>query len=171
MREAEVRARATALLDQLQAGEASAAEELLPLVYSELHRLAQRALTRGSGHTLQTTDLMNEAWLRLVESASAPWRSRDHFLAVAARAMRSVLVDRARSRGSLKRGEGRRADVDLDLVVTELEARSGDLVVLDEAREALQRMDPTLARIIEMRFFGGMSHPSIARALYARMAN
>lgn len=156
---------ATALLLELQGGDESAADELLPLIYAELHRMAQRALAKGNGHTLQTTDLMNEAWLKLVESSGAAWRSRDHFLAVAARAMRSVLVDRSRSRGALKRGGGRRAEVDLDAVVSKLEAHSTDLVLVDEALETLGRADRELARIVEMRFFGGMSHASIARAL------
>ena len=163
--ESDVQASATALLVQLQGGDDSAADEFLPLIYTELHRIAQRALAHGRGHTFQTTDLMNEAWLKLVESAGGRWRSRDHFLAVAARAMRSVLVDRSRSRGALKRGENRRAEIDLDEVVSMLEEHSTDLVRVDEALETLQGADPQLARIVEMRFFGGMSHESIARAL------
>lgn len=160
-----IRERATRLLRLLQSGNADAGDELLPMVYGELQHLASRALARGQGHTLQTTDLMNEAWLRLVQHSGSEWEGREHFLAVAARAMRSVLVDRARKRGTIKRGGAPRAELDLDMVVDGLEARSDHLVRVDEALETLQRAAPELARIVEMRFFGGMSHGDIARAL------
>lgn len=134
------------------------------LVYAELRRLARRAMSRqGPGHTLQTTALLHEAWLRL-EKLDARWESKDHFLAVAARAMRSVLVDHARRRGAEKRGGGRQR-VDLDDVVDGLQQRSADLLALDEALAELTRLDEELARIVEMRFFGGLKHPAIADLL------
>jgi RNA polymerase sigma factor (TIGR02999 family) len=156
---------ATVLLRRMRAGEARAADELLPIVYAELHRLARRAMaSRPPGHTLQTTALLNEAWLRLAQSQGASWEDREHFLAVAARAMRSVLVDHARRRGALRRsGPGER--VDLDRVVTLLEESATDLVALDAALEELAAMNAELARIVELRFFGGLKHPAIATVL------
>lgn len=160
----EPRGDATILLRRLQEGDGRAADELLPIVYAELHRLAQRAMAGRGGQTLQTTALMNEAWIRLVDGDGAEWESRNHFLAVAARAMRSVLVDRARRRGALKRG-GARVELELDAAIDELEERAPDLVALDDALEKLAEVDETLVKIVEMRFFGGLSQPAIAEVL------
>ena len=158
-------ARTAVLLKRMRDGDVDAAEELLPVVYQELHRLAERALGRQNpGHTLQTTALLNEAWIRLVEAEGGDWKSRNHFLAVAAKAMRSVLVDHARRRGAEKRGAGR-ARVELDEALDLLEQRSSDLLALDEALEELATMDESLARIVELRFFGGLKHPEIAELL------
>lgn len=159
------RSHATEILVRLGQGDQAAAEELLPIVYDELHALARRAMISGSDMTLQTTALLNEAWIRLIESSGRDFDDRGHFLGVASRAMRSILVDRARARGTLKRGSGARVDLDLDATVEQLEDCSTDLVRVDEALASLARADPVLARIVEMRFFGGCNNPSIAEAL------
>ncbi|MCP3916467.1 MAG: sigma-70 family RNA polymerase sigma factor [bacterium] len=152
------------LLRRIDEGDADAAQELLPIVYGELRRLASRAMAKqGPGHTLQTTALLNEAWLRLVDRSGKSWENRDHFLAVAATAMRSVLVDHARRRGSGKRAVGAR--VDLDDAVAAFEHRSTDLLALDVALDELAARDAQLARIVEMRFFGGLKHSELARVL------
>lgn len=156
---------ATRLLRRLREGDERAADELVPLVYAELHRLARRAMADlPPGHTLQPTALLNEAWVRLTHGGGAGFEDREHFLAVASRAMRSVLVDRARRRGARKRGGGAER-LELDRVVAVLEERSADLVALDEALEDLAQLDPELARIVEMRFFGGLKHPAVASVL------
>jgi len=156
---------ATRLLERMRYGDDAAAEELLPIVWGELHARASSALRSQAGATLQTTDLIHEAWLKLVGGDGTEWRSRDHFFGVAARAMRSVLVDRARKRGALKRGEGARVDLELDRLVVSLEESSGDLIALDDALVALESRSPELARVVELRFFGGLSHASIAALL------
>jgi len=154
-----------AILERLRRGDEAAREELLPFVYDELHRLAQRALARAPvAPTLQTTALLNEAWMRVGEGEGRDFEGREHFLAVAARAMRSVLVDHARRRASQKRGGGVQR-LDLDEVVELMEARSEGLVALDDALNEFAEVDETMARIVELRFFGGMTHPEIARAL------
>ena len=154
--------RTTVLLQRMQDGDRGAAQELLPVVYSELHRLAERAMGRqNQDHTLQATALLNEAWIRLVEAEGGEWKSRNHFLAVAATAMRSVLVDHARRRGADKRSGGRQR-VELDRALDLLEENSTDLVALDEALCELAELDTSLARIVELRFFGGLKHAEIA---------
>lgn len=146
------------------APDSSDADPRSDLVYAELRRLARRAMSRQApGHTLQTTALLHEAWLRL-EKVGARWESEEHFLAVAARAMRSVLVDHARRRSADKRGGGRQR-VDLDDLVDVLQQRSADLLALDEALAELARLDEELGRIVELRFFGGLKHPAIADLL------
>ena len=158
----------TVLLERYQQGDARAADRLVPLVHDELHRLAHRILSRSPpGRTLQTTDLLNEAWIRL-DRGREGYSGREHFLAVAARAMRSIVVDRARRRGAERRG-GNAERVDLDLAVDVLEAAVPDLVELDAALEELARVRPTLARVVELRFFAGMSHPDIARVTGASL--
>jgi RNA polymerase sigma-70 factor (ECF subfamily) len=157
--------RPTLLLQRLNDGDSAASEELLKIVYAELHGLARRAMAREpGGHTLQPTALLNEAWMRLFDSASSDWQGHSHFLGVAARAMRSILVDHARRRGAEKRG-GDRVRMDLSEAVASFEERGTDLVVLDEALEELAEVDPELARIVELRFFGGLKHPEIAKVL------
>ena len=155
----------TQLLGRMSAGDASAANELLPVLYEELHALASKFMReRPSGTTLQPTALVNEAWLKLVDAqAASGFESRSHFLGVAARAMRSVLVDYARRRGALKRG-GAHERVPLEHVVDLFEENGGELLALDEALTRLAEMDPELGRVVELRFFGGLSVEETARA-------
>jgi RNA polymerase sigma factor (TIGR02999 family) len=151
-------AKATLLLRRMSGGDDRAAEELMPLVYGELHALAARFMGgHAAGHTLQPTALVNEAWLRLIEpTLGATFENRAHFLGVAARAMRSVLVDHARRRGAQKRG-GAHERVPLEDIAALFEERASDLLALDEALTRLSVMDPQLGRIVELRFFGGLS--------------
>jgi RNA polymerase sigma factor (TIGR02999 family) len=160
----------TDLLRAWSAGERDAFDELLPLVYNELHRLAARAM-RGQpdGHTLQTTALVHEAYLRLVDREVGPesvvWQSRAHFFAVAARAMRSVLVDHARARRAAKRGGGRRR---LEVTVAPDGAdqeRNIDVIALDEALGRLAEMDQRKVRLVELRFFTGLGIEDAAEVL------
>jgi RNA polymerase sigma factor (TIGR02999 family) len=159
-------AKATMLLRRLSSGDDGAADELLPLVYGELHALAARFMgERAAGHTLQPTALVNEAWLRLIEpAAGGSFESRAHFLGVAAKAMRSVLVDHARRRGAQKRG-GALERVPLEDIAELFEERASDLLALDEALTRLAAMDAQLGRIVELRFFGGLSVEETARTL------
>lgn len=154
------------LLDRARQGDASATDELLPLVYEELRRLADQFLAgEQPGQTLQPTALVHEAYLRLVGPASASWENRAHFFGAAARAIRRILIERARARRRLRRGEGARP-LALDDVVDPAapEARL-DLLELDEALERLAQIDAQKARIIELRFFGGLSTEETAEAL------
>lgn len=157
----------TRLLEAWNDGDASAAEALVPLVYNELHRLAHFALDReAEGHTLQTTALVHEAYVRLV-GADLAWEGRRHFLSVAARAMRQVLVDYARRRRSQKRGGGQVAE-DLDAVerlVPGGMAPDEGLLELDEALERLFALDERKGRAVELHYFGGLSYEEVAEAL------
>lgn len=148
----------TVLLNEMRNGSANAAEQLFPIVYGELHELARACMRRQSpGHTLQTTALVNEAFLKLAGSGdSAEWEGRYHFMRVAARAMRSVLVDHARGRGAAKRGGGWKRSP-LASAETFTGEPSSDLLALDEALSAMVDFDERKARIVEMRFFGGMT--------------
>jgi RNA polymerase sigma-70 factor (ECF subfamily) len=157
---------ATQLLHRLEAGDTRAGDELLPIVYEELHRIAARMMRgQGQAHTLQPTALVHEAYLRLVDKDEQPsFDSRSHFLCVAAKAMRSVLVDHARRRGAGKRAEvGER--ITLAQVAEALEREGPDLLALDEALTRLAVVDESLARVVELRFFGGLSVEDTARAL------
>jgi RNA polymerase sigma factor (TIGR02999 family) len=158
--------RATLLLHRMSDGDERAADELLPLVYGELHALAARYMgERAAGHTLQPTALVNEAWLRMIEPESgASFESRAHFFGVAAKAMRSVLVDHARRRGAQKRG-GAVERVPLEDIAALFEERASDLLALDESLTRLAAMDAQLGRIVELRFFGGLSVEETALAL------
>ena len=155
----------TGLLLAWGAGDESAFEQLVPLVHAELRGLAHRAMGRErAGHTLQTTALVNEAYLRLIDVSRVRWQDRAHFFAMSARLMRRILVDHARSRNYLTRGGGtRRVAFDEALVVPQEPA--SDLVALDDALEALAAVDPALSELVELRFFGGMTHDEIARYL------
>ena len=146
-------------------GDHTALEKLTPLVYQELHRLA-KAYMRGerAGHTLQTTGLVNEAYLRLMGSARLDWQNRAHFYAVAAKLMRHILVDFARSRDKLKRG-GHWEQVSLDEVLTITADRTVELLDLDEALTALSKLDERQSRVVELRFFGGLTETEIAEVL------
>ncbi len=153
---------ATVLLQRLSDGDKAAAAELVPLLHAELHRLAKGAMARTrAGHTLQPTALLNEAWLRLLESEGGQWSGREHFLAVATKAMRSILIDHARKRQSRKRGGGMQR-VELDEVVLSLEDRAVDLLALNDALDELALADEALARIVELRFFGGLNNHEIS---------
>jgi len=157
--------RATLLLQRLEAGDASAGEELLPIVYEELHRLARGAMARERNeHTLQATALVNEAWIRLVDREGARWEGREHFLAVAARAMRSVLVDHARRRAAEKRG-GAVERVPLEQAFALFDERAVDILELHEALEELAGVEERAARVVELRFFGGLTNEEAARVL------
>jgi len=146
-------------------GDRSALEKLTPLVYRELHRLAQ-AYMRGerAGHALQTTALVNEAYLRLIETDRQSWQSRVHFYAVAAKLMRHILVDFARSRDRLKRG-GSLEQVSLDEALTMAADHSADLLNLDEALTTLSKLDERQCQVVELRFFAGLTESEIAEVL------
>ena len=146
-------------------GDQAALEELTPLVYGELRRLAHHYISRERpGHTLQTSALVNEAYLRLVEQKGIDWQCRAHFYGIAARLMRQVLVDYARRRGYAKRGGGaRRVSLDEALVVSD--ERAAEVVALDEALESLAKLDPRQSQIVELRFFGGLSIEEAAEVL------
>jgi RNA polymerase sigma factor (TIGR02999 family) len=140
-------------------------EQLVPLLYQELKRIARRQLGReGSRRTLQTTDLVHEAYLRLVDQTQVTQRGRAYFFAAAARAMRQVLTDRARRRQAVKRGGGQAA-LDLDDVSVAVDAFADGLVDLDAALEELTKLSPRQARVVECRYFGGMSVEQTAEAL------
>jgi RNA polymerase sigma factor (TIGR02999 family) len=160
----------TALLRAWGRGEQAALDELLPLVYGELRRQAARCLrTQPEGHTLQATALVHEAYLRLVDrdSAGTDWKDRSHFYAVAARAMRSVLVDHARARRAAKRGGGAPAlTLGAAESVADHSSDSGvDVEALDEALTRLAALDSRQARVVELRYFGGLSIEEAAEAL------
>ncbi|MFT4541767.1 MAG: RNA polymerase sigma factor (TIGR02999 family) [Planctomycetota bacterium] len=162
---------ATQLLDALEKGDPDAREALLAMVYDELKSLARRYMAgERASHTLQATALVNEAWMRLMpvkEGASAEsesWESRGHFLRVAASAMRNVLVDHARSRTAQKRGDGRE-QVPLDQMLAQYEERSLDPIAIDAALDKLNAMDEQLAKIVELRFFAGLTIAETAGAL------
>lgn len=155
----------TRLLAQIGDGRRDAWDELAPLVYQELHRLAEIELVgERSGHTLQPTALVNEAYLRLVDQRKAGWNNRAHFFGAAATAMRRILIDHARARRADKRG-GERSRQDLDEALVMFEERSTDLLDLDAALSRLASFDPEQEKIVEMRFFGGLTVEETAAAL------
>jgi RNA polymerase sigma factor (TIGR02999 family) len=155
----------TQLLMDWRGGDRAALEKLLPLVYDELHRLAQHYLRRESpGHTLQATALVNEAYLRLIDQQRSDWQNRAHFFAVAARVMRHLLVDHARSRRYRKRGGGA-LRVSLEEADAATPEPALDLLALDEALERLAAIDERKVLIVELRYFGGLSFEETAAAL------
>jgi len=155
----------TQLLRAWSQGDERALEKLVPLVYEELHRLARRYMAgERPGHTLQTSALVNEAYLRLVDVKNLNWQSRAHFFAVSAQLMRRILVDFARSRRSLKRG-GETLTVSLEEGSIVSRARGADVVALDDALKTLAAMDPRRSRVVELRFFGGLSAEESAEVL------
>jgi RNA polymerase sigma factor (TIGR02999 family) len=146
-------------------GDEEALEQLMPLVYEELRRLAHRHLGRErAGHTLQTTALVHEAYLRLVDQKEVRWQNRAHFFAVAAQMMRRILVDYARSRRFAKRGGGAQ-HVSLDEALVVSQERAADIVALDEALKALAEFDERKSRMVELRFFSGLSIEETAEVL------
>ena len=146
-------------------GDESALKRLVPLVHDELHRLAHRYMNReGPGHMLQTTALVNEAYLRLVDSSHVRWQNRAHFFAVSAQLMRRILVDFARSRNYLKRG-GNAVQVSVDKVLAITPEQDLDVVALDEALNALAAIDERKSQVVELRFFGGLNIEETAEVL------
>jgi RNA polymerase sigma-70 factor, ECF subfamily len=146
-------------------GDETALDELTPLVYEELRRLARRYMGRErQGHTLQTSALVNEAFIRLVDQRAVRWQSRAHFFAIAAQMMRRILVDYARRRAYAKRGgESRRVPLDETVIVSD--ERAVDVVALDDALTRLAEIDSRRSRLVELRFFGGLSIEETAEAL------
>ncbi|HEY4285323.1 MAG TPA: sigma-70 family RNA polymerase sigma factor [Chthoniobacterales bacterium] len=160
-----LRQEVTQLLGDWSGGDERALAKLVPLVQPELHRLAHYYMSRERpGHTLQTTAILNEAYLRLVENPEPSWQDRTHFIAAAAQLMRRIMVDHARKRHSLKRG----ADalrVTLDEAAWVTETRSEELLALDEALEKLTAQDPRKSQIVELRYFGGLTIEETAEFL------
>ncbi len=155
----------TRLLQAWCSGDQKALEELMPLVYGELHRLAHRYMQREHiGHTLQTTALVNEAYLKLIDASNVQWQSRAHFFAISAGLMRRILVDFARTRGSRKRG-GDVRKVELDEACLASPGRDPDLIALDGTLTSLAAMDPRQAKVVELRFFGGLGVEETAEVL------
>jgi RNA polymerase sigma factor (TIGR02999 family) len=155
----------TQLLRAWGSGDEGAVEKLTPLVYKELHRLAHRYMAREApGHTLQTTALIHEVYLRLVNVRELNWQDRAHFFAVCARLMRHILTDFARSRRYIKRGAGA-PHVSLDEGLTVSRQLPTDLVALDDALKALAKVDPRASQVVELRFFGGLSAEEAAEVL------
>jgi RNA polymerase sigma factor (TIGR02999 family) len=146
-------------------GDRAALDELTPIVYDELRRLARNYMRRQNpGHTLQTTALVNEAYLRLIDSSQVNWQNRAHFFAMAARLMRRILVDFARARGSLKRGGDMQKVSFEDALAVPLEPET-NLVALDEALKKLAELNRRQSQVVELRYFGGLGEEEIAAAL------
>src|SRR5437762_1310722 len=162
--------RVTQLLQQWSRGDDAAVVELTPLVYEELRRLAHHYMEgQRPNHTLQTTALVNEAYLRLADQTNPHWQNRAHFFAVAARAMRQILVSYARTQQAQKRGGGA-FKVDLDEVALVSPEQSQEIVDLHEALERLETLDSRKAQVVELKFFGGLNYEEIAEVLkIARM--
>jgi RNA polymerase sigma factor (TIGR02999 family) len=157
----------TRLLEEWQRGDSAAAEQLVPLVYAELRRIAASKLrSERGGHTLQPTALVHEAWIRLMKQHGSAWQNRDQFFAIAAQAMRRILVDHARKRHAAKRGEGE-VPLDVDEVSRVLTMTLPDerLMALDDALDELGKLDARQVRILELRFFAGLSVEETASVL------
>jgi len=155
----------TQLLAEWREGNQSALDELYPLVYNELHRLARRYMSRErKGHTLQTTALINEAYVRLVDQKNVHWANRSHFFAISAQIMRRILIDHARRHAYAKRGGGAQ-QVSLEEVAAIAPNPSRELVRLDEALKSLAEMDPRRSQVVELRYFGGLNNEEIAGVL------
>jgi RNA polymerase sigma factor (TIGR02999 family) len=155
----------TRLLARWKDGDESALQELVPIVHAELRRLAQRKMAgEAPGHTLQPTALVNEAYLRLVNLTQMQWQNRAHFFAMAARLMRRILVDFARSRGYQKRG-GDAKQVSFTEALDVAAGQPTDVVALNDALEALARVDERKSQVVELRFFGGLSVEETAEVL------
>ena len=152
----------TLVLESLSKGEGHASEELLPLVYAELRRLAAARMAReAAGHTLQPTALVHEAWLRLIDPSGQTWQNRAHFFGAASEAMRRILIEHARRKSRLKRGSGR---LRLDISELELAAALPDdkVLMVDEALERFKTEDPEKARVVVLKFFGGLTDREVA---------
>ena len=155
----------TQLLIDWSNGDRAALDKLMPLIDEELRRLAHRYMTRErAGHTLQTTALVNEAFLRLVNRKNLQWQNRAHFFGIAARLMRTILVDHARSHASAKRGGGARK-LELDEAMVISQQKAAEVIALDDALKQLALLDPQQSRIVELRFFGGLTVEEAAEVL------
>jgi RNA polymerase sigma factor (TIGR02999 family) len=155
----------TRLLLAWREGEESALDELMPIVYDQLKQLAAAYMRRQKpGHSLQTIDLVNEAYMRLIDSNRVNWQDRNHFYAIAAQIMRRLLVDSARKRNSQKRGGGR-AQVTLDDNINATVGSDADFVALDDAMKLLAELNPRHSKIIELRYFGGLTEEQTAEVL------
>lgn len=157
----------TLLLHSWFRGDRSALDRLIPLVHDELHRLARRCMRREhEAHTLQTTALVNEAYIRLVDAGNVQWRDRNHFFAISSTIMRRILVDFARARQAGKRQALRlAAPVDVDAVNVPAMQPDADVVALDEALQSLASFDPRAAHVVELRYFGGLTVEQSAEVL------
>ena len=154
----------TGLLQKWSGGEAGALEELTPIIYDELHRIAKRYMSRErEGHTLQTSELVNEAYLRLIDWKTAKWENRAHFFGVSAHLMRRILVDFARKRPKVNAEAARQVSLEEAFVVST--EKDADLVALDEALNELAQFDERKAKIVELKFFGGLSVEETAEVL------
>jgi RNA polymerase sigma-70 factor (ECF subfamily) len=155
----------TELLDDWQQGDLTAIEKLTPLIYDELRRIAHRYVQRErNGHTLETTALVNEAYLRLAGQKKIEWQNRAHFFAVTAQVMRHILIDHARRRRFLKHG-GDAQQVSLGQAALMSEPRAAELVALDEALEELAKLDQRKSQVVELRYFGGLNLEETAEVL------
>jgi RNA polymerase sigma factor (TIGR02999 family) len=155
----------TTLLQAWGRGEDAALDEIIPIVYRELRRIAHRYMAgERPDHTLQTTALVNEAYLKLVDSRGVNWRNRAHFFAISAQLMRRILVDYARARGYRKRGGGVR-DITLRDELAGANERARNVLDLDDALKALAELDPRKSKVVELRFFGGLSLEETAEVL------
>ncbi len=155
----------TKLLNDWGAGDKSALDKLMPLVHAELHRLARQHMRREQpGHLLQTSALVNEAYLRLIDQTQVRWQNRAHFFGIAARLMRRILMDDARRRHRDKRG-GPAIQVPLDEAADVPQQQAANLLALDDALQALAAIDPRQSEIVELRFFGGLSIEETAEVL------
>jgi RNA polymerase sigma factor (TIGR02999 family) len=156
----------TQLLAEWSDGNQSALDELYPLVYDELHRLARRYMSRErKGHTLQTTALINEAYVRLVDQKNVHWANRSHFFAISAQIMRRILIDHARRHAYAKRGGGAQ-QVSLDEAAAVASGIGAEILRLDEALKTLAEMDPRRSQVVELRYFGGLNNEEIAGVLH-----
>jgi RNA polymerase sigma-70 factor (ECF subfamily) len=156
----------TQLLIAWKKGDEAALEVLLPLVNQRLHRLAERYMAgERRGHLLQPTALVNEAWLRLIDWESVEWQDRAHFFGLAAQIMRRILVDYARARQREKRGGDEGLQVSLSEAADVPTERGADLVALDDALQALEKLDPRQARVLELKFFAGLTNEETAEVL------
>ena len=153
----------TQLLKEASSGNQDALNALFPIVYAEMRRLAAAYLRRERGHTLQSTALVHEAYLRLVDQRVS-WQNRAHFLGIAAQTMRRILLDHAKRRAAFKRGGGQMT-VRVDEAVLAWKNRDLDVIALDTALSQLEKLDPIRSRIVEMRFFGGLSNEETAEVL------
>ncbi len=156
----------TKILAELRSNERASVDELLPIVYNELRRLAGGHLSgERSDHTLQPTALVHEAYLRLIGQKEVEWQDRAHFFGIASRLMRQILIEHARGRNRKKRGGENRTQIELDDVVSFSSQRELDLMAVDDALNRLEELDERQAKIVEMKFFGGMTVEEIGEAL------
>jgi RNA polymerase sigma factor (TIGR02999 family) len=155
----------TLVLESVGRGESQATEELFPLVYEELRRLASARMAKeAAGHTLQPTALVHEAWLQLVGAGDRTWKNRAHFFGAAADAMRRILIDNARRKSALKHGGGQER-VPIEVLEITATTPNQNILLIDEALQWLEREDPGKARIVALKFFGGLTNEEVAESM------